>query len=82
MSKHGKVYMRNLSIGPEDVVLCEVCGKVAVDIHHVLFKSQGGTDDIDNLIALCRGCHDISHGKIKDKEFTREYLWDIANERR
>jgi 5-methylcytosine-specific restriction endonuclease McrA len=28
----------------------------------VKFASAGGTDTLDNLIALCRKCHDDIHG--------------------
>jgi 5-methylcytosine-specific restriction endonuclease McrA len=73
------VYMKAFNIGPEDVVLCEICGAVAVDIHHIEFKSQGGTDHLLNLIALCRDCHDKAHGKnISGEYFTREDLFAIT----
>jgi len=30
-----------------------------VDIHHVVKRSQGGSDfDLDQLVTLCRWCHD------------------------
>lgn len=32
--------------------------KAALDAHHVLKRSQGGADAMDNLVALDRGCHD------------------------
>ena len=75
---HKKVYMEFMDIGPEEIVLCEVCGAVAVDVHHILFKSQGGLDLFGNLIALCRHCHDISHGKVKGEELTKDTLLDIV----
>lgn len=79
---HKKVYMKFLKIGPEDIVICEVCGRVAVDIHHIRFKSQGGEDKIKNLIALCRHCHDISHGKVRGEELVREFLYEIVDRRK
>ena len=46
----------------DDVILCEHCSKVAVDIHHIDARGLGGDarghrNQIENLIALCRSCH-------------------------
>jgi 5-methylcytosine-specific restriction endonuclease McrA len=30
--------------------------------HHILFKSQGGGDEMDNLQTLCQICHGRAHG--------------------
>lgn len=32
-----------------------------LDPHHVIFKSAGGLDVLNNLITLCRKCHDDIH---------------------
>ena len=29
--------------------------------HHIVFRSKGGSDDAENLIALCKTCHDRLH---------------------
>lgn len=42
--------------------LCENCGAPAVEIHHIVFRSHCGTSDLDNLICLCRRCHELAHG--------------------
>ena len=34
----------------------------AVEIHHITFKSQGGSDVPQNLAPLCRDCHNRAHG--------------------
>ena len=81
MKKHKQIYMEHFGLCCQDVVLCEVCNKVAVDIHHIQFKSQGGTNHIGNLIALCRHDHDRSHGKVKGKTLSREVLQDIVDNR-
>lgn len=70
--KHIKVFRQHFGVGDQDVVLCEMCSKVAVDIHHIYPRSMGKTfthnrlpvdiNDISNLIALCRGCHEDAHG--------------------
>ncbi|WP_296747180.1 RecQ family ATP-dependent DNA helicase [Mesorhizobium sp.] len=31
------------------------------DIHHLLPRSMGGTDELSNLITLCDGCHAVHH---------------------
>jgi 5-methylcytosine-specific restriction protein A len=42
--------------------LCEKCaslGRVtpAQEVHHIKPLSQGGTNDVDNLMSLCTSCH-------------------------
>lgn len=37
---------------------CQVCGKErSGQVHHVIPRSQGGTNDLSNLITLCGQCH-------------------------
>jgi 5-methylcytosine-specific restriction endonuclease McrA len=36
---------------------CALCGSPANEVDHILPKAQGGTDDDDNLQALCPACH-------------------------
>ena len=42
---------------------CQCCGKknVRFEVHHIIFRSQGGTDDENNLITLCEDCHSKVH---------------------
>lgn len=44
---------------------CTSCGIEVVsrdaDIHHLLPRSMGGTDEIANLVTLCDGCHAAHH---------------------
>lgn len=67
MQKYIKTYMKFFGYGEQDKILCEHCGRVAVDIHHIKFKSRGGGDNIENLIALCRKCHDMAHNNELDE---------------
>jgi 5-methylcytosine-specific restriction endonuclease McrA len=51
---------------------CELCDRWQ-DIdppHHIIFKSQGGDDTPENLISLCRDCHNDAHGKGPSKKTT------------
>ena len=52
---------------------CQECGELAmfpgIHLHHKVFRSHGGMDDLDNLIWLCYKCHAAKHGeKIVDSE--------------
>jgi 5-methylcytosine-specific restriction endonuclease McrA len=41
---------------------CQLCGKKRpLDLHHKIHRSQGGTDQPENLISICRVCHMQSH---------------------
>ena len=73
--------MKAFNLCAEDIVLCEVDYKVAVDIHHIELKSQLGNDEVDNLIAVCRSCHDKAHFKKKPFIYP-EQLKQIINERK
>jgi len=67
--------LANVKKYAENHELCQVCGGVANDVHHIVFKSRGGSDSDDNLIALCRICHQEAHG-INSRE-VREELFRI-----
>lgn len=52
-----------------DDYTCQYCkGKrkdSKLEVHHIVFRSQGGSDNQENLIALCHTCHSLLHsGKI------------------
>ena len=61
MLKHKRKYLNYFGYGEQDIVPCEICGSPASDIHHIKHKSQSGNNDIENLMALCRHCHDMAH---------------------
>lgn len=63
MKKHVKNFMEAHGYALDDFIPCAKCGKRAVDIHHVVHRSRGGTDEAANLDALCRECHEEIHCK-------------------
>jgi len=73
MKKHVRVYLDYHGFGEQDFIPSELSGLRANDIHHIKFKSQGGKDEIENLIALTRDEHNEAHAnpvfnkKLKDK---------------
>jgi len=41
---------------------CQFCGSlIALEVHHMKFRSELGDDAEDNLITLCRSCHQKVH---------------------
>ena len=54
---------RREAILHRDNYTCQCCGKknCRLEVHHIRFKSDGGTDDEENLITLCKECHDGVH---------------------
>ena len=56
MALRAKVYRR-------DGYRCALCDDPRnLQIHHVVRRSQGGTDLPQNLITLCWKCHAVAHG--------------------
>lgn len=38
---------------------CARCSKRRkLDLHHLLSRARGGTDTLNNIVGLCRKCHD------------------------
>ena len=54
---------RREAILHRDNYTCQCCGKknCKLEVHHVKFKSNGGTDDEENLVTLCEDCHKGVH---------------------
>ncbi|NLN72464.1 MAG: HNH endonuclease [Thermoplasmatales archaeon] len=51
---------------------CELCrreGRLtrATVAHHITATRYGGTDDEENLMALCNRCHSALHGRQRDR---------------
>ena len=57
---------RRSAILHRDNYTCQCCGKknCRLEVHHIKFRSNGGTDDEENLITLCKECHDRIHAGI------------------
>ena len=54
---------RRSAVLHRDNYTCQYCGKknCRLEVHHIKFKSNGGTDDEENLITLCEDCHKGIH---------------------
>src|SRR5574344_883782 len=54
-----------------DNYTCQCCKtkKGTLNAHHIVYRSNGGADTLDNLIILCEECHQKLHdNKLKDFE--------------
>lgn len=63
--KHVKIYRDFFHYGDQNLIISEISGIPASEIHHLTFRSHSGQDDISNLIALTREEHDRAHLKKK-----------------
>lgn len=59
---------------------CQVCGRGATSLHHVIFRSHGGRNDIENLVCLCTEHHTGKNGPHQSEEW-RMYWEDWSKER-
>ena len=75
MKNHTKVYLKGMGYDTTDFIPCEICQAKAVDIHHIEARGMGGSkqaDTIENLMAVCRQCHN-TYGDLKEyKEMLKE----------
>lgn len=56
-----------------DFMPCEICDRQAVEVHHLEPKSIAKSKEnlIDNLIGVCRDCHDNCH---RNNSFNQEAM--------
>lgn len=51
-----------------DNYTCQICKKnksgIILEVHHKVFKSNGGSDEPENLVTLCENCHSKIHNSI------------------
>ena len=46
MVRYKKIYFDYFGYGEQERILCEVCNKEAVDIHHICYKARVGKDEV------------------------------------
>ena len=51
------------AIYKRDLYACALCDSTrGLQVHHVMPRSQGGSNSPHNLITLCWRCHAVAHG--------------------
>lgn len=75
-----------LKLAKERGSCCERCGEdnfYVLEVHHIVEKAKGGTDDPDNLELLCGNCHNEHHRGWGDMDdYIKQYKlekWCKAN---
>lgn len=61
------------------------CLRSCIDVHHITTIGAGGGDTIENLVPLCRKCHQAIHysgskSMAKNSSSYKEYLVKIGRE--
>lgn len=72
-------YNKRYYVFARDNYTCQVCkknGKI-LQTHHIIYKSHGGSDRVDNLITVCTDCHTSKN----HKEGGVLYDWMIKNKK-
>lgn len=57
-----------------------VCHRKDVTPHHLEFRSAGGSDEDDNVVAVCTWCHlyGVHGGRIRAKGTARRIRWELG----
>ena len=80
LKNYKKLFLDFWGYCESDVPICWGCYKSqAVDIHHLISKQMGGVkgnrlNRIDNLIPLCRKCHNLAHS---DKSINEKWITEL-----
>ena len=69
---YGRAWKRIRDRYASEHPLCEMClkeGRVTLmeEVHHILPVSRGGRHNKENLMSLCRSCHNKIHIKLGDR---------------
>lgn len=83
MKNYTKTYYQFFDLIPSDIIICEICDfRPSVDIHHIVARSQEKSleNDIINLMAVCRECHnEYGDRKIAIKFLFKKHIQNLNN---
>lgn len=57
---------RSLEVMKQQNWRCSMCGGgigSGLEMHHIIYRSHGGTHVVENMMALCSSCHQKRHKK-------------------
>lgn len=73
--------VRKLKIQKEHGI-CERCGKVGNEVHHIKYLTLTNIEDqeitlgLDNLELLCKNCHNVEHNRYTSPQISRGIAFD------
>lgn len=78
-----KLAAASVLVRERDGNCCRVCGsRVRVQVHHIVYRSRGGSHDTSNLVCLCGSCHDSVHaGRIHLGGNADDIGWSVFTEK-
>ena len=84
MTNHAKVFLESRGISGKDPHYCEYCGKGVMEardlgVHHIRYRSMGGTDEETNLLGVCSDCHDYIHANNISEDAIVPHVKDLLN---
>jgi 5-methylcytosine-specific restriction endonuclease McrA len=62
-----------LRVQRRDGHTCALCGGSGDEVDHVVPRSEGGTDDPDNLRVLCAPCHKVKSDRERKAGYRRRW---------
>lgn len=63
-----------------DQYRCRWCGstnRAAYDVHHIQYRRGYTYDVLDNLVSLCRGCHDFVHDSYQIPKLQAQHVLSV-----
>ena len=83
MQKHTKIYLDYFGLSEGDYIGSELSDSPSGPPHHIILKSAGGKDVIENIMALTPKEHELAHfrGTMDESKWLRaEYLQEKHNQ--
>ena len=63
---------------------CCRCHEIGIEVHHIIERSRGGNDDIENAAPLCPNCHTnfgANPEKTKEVRQMRDWWYEVVSEK-
>ncbi len=78
--EHAEGKWRHIHLRDRHRCTSPVCERHDVTLHHLKFRSRGGTDDPENLVSLCAWCHihGIHEGRLEAEPPASNIRWSFG----